>query len=342
MSNDATDFVTAGTRNLKNFSPEPPAVPNVTPGDTSEAVLPGSFANSPLAALMNNGQSGGSHIPSFEEQVPNQPRTPTVTTGQELPTPRTSDDAQYVRTMSPEMPNPEMTIPEGTAVAVPDAENFARQAAQLFNGTQDTFPCFTVLNMEQGALTPFTKEYTNALNLTNCVAEIPMLLDYMVRLEREFGVTLPFKACGIDTIVFDNAAVQQQDGPSTVQISVGEGDEKSDRFYEKISVDGVVYLSCINESLNPEYLHRIISEAVDSVYIHRHYVYTLVGPRPLNNRFVKVKDEAGEDINKQEFIETMKLNSYELSVFINYMNSIDGVRVVHGTYDGHAAIMFQR
>lgn len=324
MSTEATDFVTAGTRSLKNFKPEPPEIPTVPAPDAPS--LPGSFNGSPLDALIR--ESSQSHVPNFEEQTNNVPTTPPDTSvPQEFPTP-----------MVPQIPQ---TVEEPRPVS-PTAP-IVQEASGAFHGNSDTMPCFTVLDMEQGAITPFTREYTSALDMTNCVAEIPMLLDYMVRLEREFGVTLPFKACGIDTIVFDNAAVQQEGGPSTVQITVDNGEgQKSDRFYEKITVDDVVYLSCINESLNPDFLHRIITEAVDSVYIHRQYVYTLVGPRPLNGRTVSVKDGDGADVNKQEFIETMKLNSYELSVFINYMNSIEGVKVIHGTYDGRMAIMFQR
>jgi len=212
--------------------------------------------------------------------------------------------------------------------------------------------CFTCLEMSDTDISSFVREYTPELKLTGCVAEIPMLLSYMVKQERAFGVTLPFRACGVDTIVFDTSAVKQQDGPYTVEVPVTDGAGEHTAFYEKIVVDGIVFLSCVSESLDPDYLHRIISEAADALYIHGQYVYTMVGPRPLQGRTVDVKVEvpmAEEGTAPvpatqkcQEFIETLKLNSFELSVFVHYMRAINGVSITYGTYDNRQAILFQR
>lgn len=317
-------------------------------------VVTGSFGGSPLDALLRQQDDGAAPVGA--------PDAPMVhETG-----PQQMDSQAYEPQEASDvgMPEPEMAPPSNPGIA-----------AHTFTGDENVAPCFTVVDMEMDAVAPFSREYTPTLSTTDCVAEIPMLLDYMVRLERKFGVTLPFRACGVDTIAFDNAATEREGAPRLVKVAVsvdgmGKPMEQHDAYYEKIYVDGVVYMSCISESLNPDYLHRIIAEAVDAIYVHGQYVYTLIGPRPLNGQTVSVDVgepegdvSTGEDtapvdateptsedgtlatlsvVDQQLFIETMKLNTYELSVFINHMNSIPGVSILYGTYDGRQAIMFKR
>lgn len=233
-------------------------------------------------------------------------------------------------------------------------------------------PLFTVVGVENADLLKISREYTPALTTVKSVANTGMLLQYMVGTEREYNVTMSFPACGVDTNVFDGAMQEslqaksgdaypasegdidgaeesavtpapapegQSENPEVVSITVPASEQSAaehPELYEKIIVDGVPYLSCLSQCLNAEYLHQIIAEATEAVFTHNRYVYTLVGPRPL----VKKGSAAGGE--GQCFIETLKLNSYELSVLLAYMGAIEGISVEHGVFDGRSAITFTR
>lgn len=205
-----------------------------------------------------------------------------------------------------------------------------------FSASDSASPQFTVVDVNTEILHEYAREYEPNLAVKECVANIVMLLTYMVTTERKLGVTLSMRAYGVDPVVFEEASKDTPDGqPRVVAITVP-GKESTDGYegdlYELIDVDGVLYLSCVSESLNPNYLHQVIAEATEAVYTHGRYVYTMVGPRPLAN------DGSG----KNEFIETLKLNSYELSVLLSYMNKLSGVHVSYGVYNGRSAILFER
>lgn len=221
-------------------------------------------------------------------------------------------------------------------------------------------PIFTVVGIDAEALLSISREYTPTLTTVHSVANTGMLLQYMVGTEREYNVTMSFPACGVDTNVFDGAIQESlQSKPADIgEVSEGSGATGEDtappevvsivvpagstgiaehqELYEKITVDGVPYLSCLSQCLDEEYLHQVIAEATESVFTHSKYVYTLVGPRPLVKRDPKSADE------EQCFIETLKLNSYELSVLLAYMGAIEGISVEHGVFDGRSAITFTR
>lgn len=205
-----------------------------------------------------------------------------------------------------------------------------------FSETSSDTPGFTVVNVEDNMVSVFAKEYTSVDDVVGCVADVNMLLSYMIRTERTLGVTLSFEAYGIDPIVFEQAAAEIPDGQPRVVAIPAPGREVSDDYmgdlYELIEIDGHLYLSCVSESLNKDYLHQVIAEATEAVVTHGRYIYTLVGPRPLR----------AVDGAEQKFVNTLKLNSYELSVLLSYMSKVDGVRVTHGIYGGCAAIMFER
>lgn len=234
----------------------------------------------------------------------------------------------------------------------------------LSNATE--VPQFTVVDMGTSDLSNYTREFDSSFAMTNCIAEIPMLLNYMVKMERTFNITLPFSAYGVDTIVFDEVAIKQENGLMTVDVEVTptSGNDKHRAYYEKIVVDGTVYFSCLSESLDTDYLYKVITEAAESMFMNGEYIYTLVGPRPLMGRTMipaeqlasyqavleesKNNSEEGSSevpqkpIEVQQFIETLKLNSFEMSVLINYMHKLGDVEVTYGLYRGHEAIMFKR
>lgn len=202
--------------------------------------------------------------------------------------------------------------------------------------TSEVVPGFTVVNIDPTGVSLFSREYTPSFETVDCVAEIDMLLEYMVRVERQNGITMSFRAYGVDPIVFAKALPAEvlEGAPACVGIPVNgraATENGSEEIYEMIEVDDALYLSCMSESLNQDYLHQVISEATEEIFTHGKYVYTLVGPRPL-----AVKGGA------QYFIETLKLNSYEMSVLLAYMNGVDGVKIQHGKYGGRTAILFTR
>lgn len=223
---------------------------------------------------------------------------------------------------------PEYQEPKEQTVAVSD------DSVELQNVS--VAPAFTVVDVDHSDIKAFAREYTPTLEMLSCVADVNMLLTYMVSTERRLGVTLSLRAYGVDPVVFEEASRDTPDGePKVVFIKVPEKssvDGYEGDIYELIDVDGVLYLSCVSESLNPDYLHQVIAEATEAVFTHGKYVYTLVGPRPLL---------MGED-NRQWFTNTLKLNSYELSVLLSYMGGIDGIKITHGVYGNCAAILFER
>lgn len=218
---------------------------------------------------------------------------------------------------------------------VVEPESAGAGAATGFD-TSEVIPGFTVVNIDPTGVSMFSREYSPSFEVVDCVAEIDMLLKYMVRVERQNGITMSFRAYGVDPIVFEKAlpAEAMEGAPACVGIPVdgrASGDNGSEEIYEMIEVDGALYLSCMSESLNQDYLHQVISEATEEIFTHGKYVYTLVGPRPL----------AARD-GSQYFIETLKLNSYEMSVLLAYMGQIGGVSIKHGKYGGRTAILFTR
>lgn len=215
----------------------------------------------------------------------------------------------------------------------PKAEDALDGGYTLLNASD--VPCFTVVDVDDETTSAFAKEFSTSIHSVECIAEKNMLLDYMVRLERTYGVTMPFSACGVDTIVFDESAVQAgEGGPTVVELAIGEGDKKHSAFYEKIIVDGVVYLSCISESLNENYMYRVLSQATEAIYTNGKFVFTLVGPKYLG--------ALGDDNKTPKFLDTLNLNSFELSVLNRHMGNLEGVTITYGTYNGKTAVMYRR
>lgn len=242
-------------------------------------------------------------------------------------------------------------VEEPVMSAQPDTSNqLAPTPTRSSNGTgtihplsvtlESDTPCFTVINMDSEAIPPFTREFSKRSKVLDCISDADMLLSYMIDLERRYGVTLSFKAAGVDTTVFDQISIQQDGGPKIVSItlSTGEGDdaESYEAFYERITVDGIVYLSCISESLDSDYLHQVISEATEELHTHNQYRYTLVGPRVLDGYPVS------DDSDEQAFLETLKLNSFELSIFISYIQSLGDVTIKYGSCNGKQSIFVYR
>lgn len=183
---------------------------------------------------------------------------------------------------------------------------------------------FAVVEVDRETMSTFAREYSNLSKPVSCIADCQMLLEYMVGKERANGVTVSFHACGVDPVVFDQVA--EEAGEGIVPIKVPSKEEPA--LYEKILVDGVLYLSCLSECLHSDYLHQVISEATEAIFVHGVYTYTMVGPRPIDSN--------------GGFISTLKLNSYEMSVLMAFMDSLDGVSTKHCVENGRATIKFVR
>ena len=208
----------------------------------------------------------------------------------------------------------------------------------------DNKSCFTIVDIAVDSIDEYSKEYSNNMNINNCVADQRMLLKYMVEQERALGVALSFRAVGVDTIVFDTVCTTSDDPTEPPMVAVVPDENNLDEennpvtyYYEKITVDGEVYLSCLSDVLDSAYLHQIITDVAEALYTHGIYTYTLIGPRPLRGRTVKHGDH-----ECQQFIETLKLNSYELSVLIGYVQKLGNINISYGEYNGHQAIFFER
>lgn len=260
----------------------------------------------------------------------------------------TEKTVETEQTVESEQPR-QQPAPKTVAPSEPKAQDTGFVSAE--SGQFDTFN-FTCVQVEDPSIKEYSAEYDPSLKTQVCIADKTMLLEYMVKTERRYNVTMSFPAYGVDPIVFDEVLAESHIGnpegsaeegnesasPSTSMISIrvsgrSETDEKAvSELYEKIEVDGVLYLSCVSECLNVDYLRQVIAEATEGVYMHGRYIYTMIGPRPLTPNGTA----------QNEFIETLKLNSYELSVLLSYMLRISGVTVTYGTYNGRSAILFSR
>lgn len=245
--------------------------------------------------------------------------------------------------------------PKPLSATVKDTGNAGDTLAERHEFTaagegQSSAPKFMRIDVDDDVMAGFSREYNPAMATQICIADKTMLLEYMVATERRYNITMSFPAYGVDPIVFDEVLKEMRerskDGtedddvlnsvPPVVAINVKNRDVSDGReqaeMYEKIEVDGVLYLSCISECLDKDYLHSVIAEATEAIYMHGSYVYTMVGPKPIT-----IDGEA-----QGEFIETLKLNSYELSVLLSYMQKIRGVSAFHGVFNGRSAIKFER
>ena len=283
--------------------------------------------NDPMMA--GGGEVGSAPAQTPVPQTPVQPETPAVVT----------------TAVAPAVPRP-MSMTKSAFGETPDTFEEKHEFTAAGNGQPST-PKFMRIDVDGDTMLGFSGEYNPAMITQNCIADKTMLLEYMVATERRYDITMSFPAYGVDPIVFDEVLKEMRKTsaepgeeaaalPPVVAIAVKGRDKDSGRelqeMYEKIEVDGVLYLSCISECLDKEYLHKVIAEATEAVYMHGSYVYTMVGPKPIT-----IDGEA-----QGEFIETLKLNSYELSVLLSYMQRIDGVNVTHGIFNGRSAIKFER
>lgn len=247
----------------------------------------------------------------------------------DAPTPTISNSAPIVnRARAPEGPKYKMRPMEGPVCT----------------------PGFTRVNPDCAA---FSKEYTTSMSKLIYIGNTDMLLKYLYNEERRHRVTMPIKACGVDPIVFDNVNTLKKgvdvqdvgdavDEESYFEIMIPEETESDQRhIYELIKVDGELYMSCMSECLDSEYLHKIIVDATTSMREEGNYIFRMVGLRRLAIEEGTTTDDQGNVMYKPgRLLETLRLNTFEMSALCSYMSAFQ-VDPTFEIIDGHECICFR-
>lgn len=255
--------------------------------------------------------------------------------GMEAPTSEVNAAATVQPETSPEVqPGTSSEIQPGPGVFVPSA-------TPLQGGRALPAPSFTVVEVPDAGMS-FAKEWRPSMATPNYIGETSMLLEYLKRLERLHKVTMPIKACGIDPILFKNVTYlsSQEAGSeneendeliSTIFSIPTPGDEGDAPLYELILVDKELYMSCLSECLDQDYLNSIIAEATSTVKAFGRYIYQMVG-------FKKLALESGQQEGR--LLNTLRLNTYEMSVLISYMQQFKGIQVTYKVIEDKQCICF--
>lgn len=253
------------------------------------------------------------------------------------PTENSSLAQQFGR---PPIPGQEQT--EGPAMQTQGAS--AEQNAGIGVGTQSPQVLqsggFTEVDVDNHGL-EFASEWRPTMATPDYIGETSMLLEYLKRQERLHKVTMPIRACGIDPILFSNVkflelpGAEGQEPPKMFEIPAekkGE-DQGAVSAYELIQVDNNLYLSCVSECLDRDYLNSVIAEATSAVKACGKYIFQMVG-------YKKLALEEGK--TEGRLLDTLKLNSYEMSALISYMGQFDNIRITYQVIDNKQCICFER
>lgn len=200
-------------------------------------------------------------------------------------------------------------------------------------------PSFTKMPIEATDCFSFAREWRPTMEVTPYIGNKDLLLDYLFKLERHHKVTMPIKVCGIDPIVFqflEHAGLEGAEGvfyiPNKKVPAEGPGEnEEMPPAYELIEVDGDLYLSCVTECLDEEYMNIVLSEATTAIKSTGHYTYQMVD-------YKKLALEDGEEEGK--LIRTLRLNTFEMSMLEAYMASIPEMEISYEVINEHQCICF--
>lgn len=235
----------------------------------------------------------------------------------------------------------EGSLAEQLGQSVPGAQSPILDSSSQPFSTPTTLPTggFTEVNVDNCGL-EFASEWRPTMATPSYIGETSMLLEYLKRQERLHRVTMPIKACGIDPILFENVTMldlpEQGAGkaaPQMFEIPTKHDEGEPASAYELIKVDGNLYLSCVTECLDKDYLNSIIAEATSAVKATGKYIFQMVG-------FKKLALEEGK--TEGRLLDTLRLNSYEMSALISYMNQFEGLNIVYQVIDGKQCICFNR
>lgn len=248
-----------------------------------------------------------------------QPEVPPAPT--EVPAESTVNESQVLVSGGFEEFEEEPEVAKDESVSIPRASELPVSPA-----VSGTVECpFTKIQIED--MSEFSKQWQPSMETPTYIGESAMLLLYLQRLERKHKVTMPIMACGIDPILFENIEYTADDGPSLFVV----GDD-GDSYYELIKVDGDLYMSCVSECLDEEYLNSVIATATAAVKENGTYTYRMVGYR-------KLALEDGTDTAR--LLNTLKLNTYEMSVLVAYMSQFENISIEYVETEGHQSIVFK-
>lgn len=222
-----------------------------------------------------------------------------------------------------------VSIDEGAQGGEPIQPNRVGQVATLIQGQR----LFADSGVGADDAMPFAGEWAPDMDTPTYIGMTEMLLNYLKGQEAKHHVTMPIRACGIDPIVFQNvervSAGEDMIPTAEAPFAIGEGENIS--LYEIIEVDGDLYMSCVDSCLDREYLNSILAEATTCMKARGFYTFEMVG-------FRKLALEEGE--RTARLLNTLRLNTYEMSVLTTYLCSVQGVQVTYGTINGKACIQF--
>ncbi len=200
-------------------------------------------------------------------------------------------------------------------------------------------PSFTLMEGSDDS-TKFANGYDPNMAVLSYIGNTDMLVDYIHRLSMFHHVTMPLRACGIDPVVFDHVTrisygenEDNTDAEPSNFFPVEEKDEAHTEYdYEIISVDGELYMSCVTDCIDRDYLSSIIAEATTAMIERGEYVFRMVGLRRIS---VDGTVSAGTLFN------TLRLNTYEMSTLCTYMEKF-GVQPAYQVIEGHECIVFKK
>lgn len=238
-------------------------------------------------------------------------RDPLAGVAQEADPPNGQFETQPLGPYQEGVPVPQ--VPEPT-------EHIDTQEFHIGNG-----PCFTKVQ-------PDDENYAGKFSLdmphVDYVGSTEILLKTLRDLEQHYKISMPIRSCGLDPVVFENAAKGDEENAPENQFIIMDGETPVK--YELVTVDGAMYASCMSAPLDTEYLHSVIREATMSITEQGYYIFHMVGLCVL----------ATEGSGSDSLMRTLRLNSYELSVLCEYMESF-GTDVEYGTYGGRQCIYFK-
>lgn len=234
---------------------------------------------------------------------------------------------------SPMVPSVEDTSVGNTEEAAPNIPDEAMPPYTKFE--EDPAPSATGdevnagFTLVDGDHKLFAREYAPKMECPKYIGDTSMILDYLYREERKHKITLPVRACGIDPVVFEYVEHLTEGDEATPYFAIPEGDNT--HVYELIEVDGDLYMSCMSECLDPDYLHSIITAATTSMMETGNYIFRMTGLKRLAR-------EDGSDTGR--LLKTLRLNTYEMSALCSYMADF-GVEPTFEVINGNKCICFR-
>lgn len=216
---------------------------------------------------------------------------------------------------------PPMTFGEEEPVGAPAVEAeegspFTTEEAPNVPSRGETFsPGFTLLDKN---CEDFAAEFSPCMETPRYIGDSQLLLSYLHKLERQFQLTMPIKACGIDPVVFEHVEFVplSADADSSEATTFCMDVDGTKVLYELAKVDNELYMSCVSECLNPDYMKAVIQDATVNMVERGEYIFPMVGYR-------EMALQEGESTAK--LLRTLRLNTFEMSTLCAYMEGFNAV-----------------